>query len=190
MNFIWIDCFTLLRWIEQLWVRIRKDKKLSSVNSRGCPSEEGVEGRTLSRTLPLPGPCQSAGLSQSGNLSSSVLGSDPFIHVKSYDAGWIQLVCQSMGWFPKPWTEWRDTEGRVLQSLTEAHSLDETALFQTAVSSRVRDNAVGNVSCTVRNEVLGQEKTTIMVIGGNAGVQISLRLLRSVKETPTSVGPL
>ncbi|MEJ1282510.1 erythroblast membrane-associated protein [Cricetulus griseus] len=105
--------------------------------------------------------------SQEGNvtLQVAVLGSDPFIHVKSYDAGWIQLVCQSMGWFPKPWTEWRDTEGRVLQSLTEAHSLDETALFQTAVSSRVRDNAVGNVSCTVRNEVLGQEKTTIMVIG-------------------------
>uniref|UniRef100_A0A8C2MQA8 Erythroblast membrane-associated protein n=1 Tax=Cricetulus griseus TaxID=10029 RepID=A0A8C2MQA8_CRIGR len=113
--------------------------------------------------------------SQEGNvtLQVAVLGSDPFIHVKSYDAGWIQLVCQSMGWFPKPWTEWRDTEGRVLQSLTEAHSLDETALFQTAVSSRVRDNAVGNVSCTVRNEVLGQEKTTIMVIGAPAPGSLS-----------------
>lgn len=174
---------------EQLWVRIRR-QKLSSATSHGCPSEEGVEGRTLARAVSLLGPCQSAGLPQSGNLSSSVLGSDPFIHVKSYDAGWIQLVCQSVGWFPKPWTEWRDTEGRVLQSLSEAHFLDETGLFRTAVSSRIRDNSVGNVSCTVRNEVLGQEETTIMVIGGNTGVQISLRLLRGLEETPTSVGPL
>ncbi|KAM7324413.1 hypothetical protein ACRRTK_016718 [Alexandromys fortis] len=104
--------------------------------------------------------------SQEGNvtLQVAVSGSDPFIHVKSYDAGWIQLVCWSMGWFPKPWTEWRDTQGRVLLSLSETHSLDETGLFRTAVSSRVRDSALGNVSCTVRNEILGQEKTTAMVI--------------------------
>lgn len=103
--------------------------------------------------------------------------------MKGYDAGWILLVCWSIGWFPKPWTEWRDVQGRVLLSLSETHSLDETGLFRTAVSSRVRDSALGNVSCTVRNEVLGQEKTTAMVIGGNAGVPISLRLLRSLEET-------
>nr|XP_048290557.1 erythroid membrane-associated protein isoform X2 [Myodes glareolus]XP_048290558.1 erythroid membrane-associated protein isoform X2 [Myodes glareolus]XP_048290560.1 erythroid membrane-associated protein isoform X2 [Myodes glareolus]XP_048290561.1 erythroid membrane-associated protein isoform X2 [Myodes glareolus]XP_048290562.1 erythroid membrane-associated protein isoform X2 [Myodes glareolus] len=104
--------------------------------------------------------------SQEGNvtLQVAVSGSDPFIHVKGYDAGWIQLVCWSIGWFPKPWTEWRDAQGRVLLSLSETHSLDETGLFRTAVSSRIRDSALGNVSCTVRNEVLGQEKTTAMVI--------------------------
>lgn len=71
----------------------------------------------------------------------------------------------------------------MLLSLSETHSLDETGLFRTAVSSRIRDSALVNVSCTVRNEVLGQEKTTAMVIEGNAGVQISLRLLRSLEET-------
>ncbi|CAO2588772.1 Erythroid membrane-associated protein [Lemmus lemmus] len=113
--------------------------------------------------------------SQEGNvtLQVAVSGSDPFIHVKGYDAGWIQLVCWSMGWFPKPWTEWRDTQGRVLLSLSETHSLDETGLFRTAVSSRVRDSALGNVSCTVRNEVLGQEKTTAMVIGAPASGSLS-----------------
>lgn len=143
-----------------------------------------MEGRTLARTMRLPArPCHSVGLPQSDNLSSLVSGSDPFIHVKGYDAGWIQLVCWSMGWFPKPWTEWRDAQGRVLLSLSETHSLDETGLFRTAVSSRVRDSTLGNVSCTVRNEVLGQEKTTAMVIGGNAGVQLSLSFLRSLEET-------
>ncbi|XP_051027752.1 erythroid membrane-associated protein isoform X2 [Acomys russatus] len=103
--------------------------------------------------------------SREGNVTLQVAGSDPYIHVKGYDAGWIQLVCQSMGWFPKPWTEWRDTDGRMLPSLSETHSLDESGLFRTVVSSRVRDSTLGNVSCTVRNEVLGQEKTTAMAIG-------------------------
>ncbi|XP_031234309.1 erythroid membrane-associated protein isoform X3 [Mastomys coucha] len=98
-------------------------------------------------------------------LQVAVLGSDPYIHVKGYDAGWIELVCRSVGWFPKPWTEWRDTTGRTLLPLSEVHSLDETGLFRSAVSSRIRDSALGNVSCTVRNEALGQEKTTAMVIG-------------------------
>jgi butyrophilin len=75
-----------------------------------------------------------------------------------------------MGWFPQPWIQWRDPKGKVLLSLSEAHSLDETGLFQTAVSSRVRDSTLGNVSCTVRNEVLGQEKTTAMVIAGKSWV--------------------
>uniref|UniRef100_A0A8C9NS50 Erythroblast membrane associated protein (Scianna blood group) n=1 Tax=Spermophilus dauricus TaxID=99837 RepID=A0A8C9NS50_SPEDA len=109
---------------------------------------------------------------QVGNLSRestvtlqvAVLGSDPYIHMKGYDAGWIQLVCRSVGWFPQPWAQWRDPEGRKLLSLSEDHSLDETGLFRTAVSSRIRDNTLGNVSCTIRNMVLGREKTTAMLI--------------------------
>ncbi|XP_028643804.1 erythroid membrane-associated protein isoform X2 [Grammomys surdaster] len=103
--------------------------------------------------------------SREDNVTLQVAGSDPYIHVKAFDAGWIELVCRSVGWYPKPWTEWRDTTGRALLSLSEAYSLDETGLFQTAVSSRIRDSALGNVSCTVLNEALGREKTTAMVIG-------------------------
>ncbi|KAM8791292.1 erythroid membrane-associated protein [Rhynchonycteris naso] len=109
---------------------------------------------------------------QIGNLSRedtvtlqvAVLGSDPYIHVKGYDAGWLQLVCRSAGWFPSPLTEWRDPHGKVLPSEPETSSLDKAGLFQTAVSSKVRDSTVGSVSCIIRNEALGQEKTTAMVI--------------------------
>ncbi|XP_077006120.1 erythroid membrane-associated protein [Tamandua tetradactyla] len=106
-------------------------------------------------------------------LQVAVLGSDPYIHVKSYDAGWIHLVCRSTGWFPKPWAEWRDPEGRLLLFLSEAHSLDEVGLFRTAVTSRVRDSALGNVSCTIRNEALGQEKTAAMIITAPSSGRIS-----------------
>ncbi|XP_045332896.1 erythroid membrane-associated protein isoform X1 [Leopardus geoffroyi] len=105
-------------------------------------------------------------------LQVAVVGSDPYIHVKGYDAGWIQLVCRSAGWFPKPWAEWRDPQGRVLLSLSEAHSL-EAGLFRTAVSSRVRDSTLGNVSCTFRNLALGQEKTAAMVIAAPSPGKIS-----------------
>lgn len=96
-----------------------------------------------------------------------VLGSDPYIHVKGYDAGWIQLVCRSAGWFPQPLAEWRDPQGRVLRPLSDGHVL-EAGLFRIAVSSRVRDSTLGNVSCTVRNLALGQEKTTAMLIAGKS----------------------
>ena len=116
----------------------------------GLPRGPRPHGRASLFPVPLP-----------------VVGSDPYIHVKGYDAGWIQLVCRSAGWFPKPWAEWRDPQGRVLLSLSEAHSL-EAGLFRTAVSSRVRDSTLGNVSCTFRNLALGQEKTAAMVIAGKS----------------------
>ncbi|XP_054427572.1 erythroid membrane-associated protein [Pteronotus mesoamericanus] len=106
-------------------------------------------------------------------LQVAVLGSDPYIHVKGYDAGWIQLVCRSVGWFPKPLAEWRDPQGKVLPFETEAPSLDEAGFFETAISSKVRDSTVGRVSCTIRNVVLGQEKTAAMVIAAPSPGRIS-----------------
>lgn len=122
------------------------------------PERPASEQPARAGTRLLPAPCQEAFL--------SVLGSDPYIHVKGYDAGWIQLVCRSAGWFPTPWAEWRDPQGRVLPSEPEAPSLDKAGLFKAAVSSKVRDSTVGSVSCTLRNVALGQEKTTAMLIAG------------------------
>ncbi|KAM5322656.1 erythroid membrane-associated protein [Glossophaga mutica] len=118
---------------------------------------------------------QIGNLSREGtvNLQVAVLGSDPYIHVKGYDAGWIQLVCRSVGWFPRPWAEWRDPQGKVLPSETETSSLDKAGLFQTAISSKVKDSTVGSVSCTIRNVALGQEKTAAMVMAAPSPGRIS-----------------
>ncbi|XP_042638852.1 erythroid membrane-associated protein, partial [Orycteropus afer afer] len=114
-------------------------------------------------------------LSREGSvtLEIAVLGSDPYIHVKGYNAGWLHLMCRSVGWFPKPRAEWRDPQGRVLPSLSEAHDLEEAGLFQTMVSSRVRDSTLGNVSCTIHNMALGQERTAAMVIAAPSPGKIS-----------------
>ncbi|XP_016060626.1 PREDICTED: erythroid membrane-associated protein [Miniopterus natalensis] len=132
------------------------------------PLLPGAPARASGGSWRGPGPlrpCQ--------QLSFPVLGSDPYIHVKGYDAGWIQLVCRSAGWFPRPWAEWRDPQGRVLPSEPQALSQDQAGLFETAVSSKVRDSTVGNVSCTVRNAFLGQEKTTAMVIAAPSPGRVS-----------------
>ncbi|XP_060062061.1 erythroid membrane-associated protein [Erinaceus europaeus] len=114
-------------------------------------------------------------LSREGSvtLQVAVLGSDPYIQVRGFDAGWIQLVCRSVGWFPKPWAEWRDPQGRVLPSLSEDHSLNEAGLFETTVSNEVRDSTLGNVTCILRNRELGQEKTTAMLIAAPSPGRIS-----------------
>ncbi|XP_047584202.1 erythroid membrane-associated protein [Lutra lutra] len=105
-------------------------------------------------------------------LQVAVLGSNPYIHVKGYDAGWIQLVCSSAGWFPQPLAQWKDPQGRVLRPLSDVHVL-EAGLFRIAVSSRVRDSTLGNVSCTVHNLALGQEKTAAMLIAAPSPGRIS-----------------
>ncbi|XP_036888531.1 erythroid membrane-associated protein isoform X2 [Sturnira hondurensis] len=118
---------------------------------------------------------QIGNLSREGtvNLQVAVLGSDPYIHVKGYDAGWIQLVCRSAGWFPRPWAEWRDPQGKVLPLETQTSSLDKAGLFETAISSKVKDSTVGSVSCAIRNVALGQEKTAAMVMAAPSPGRIS-----------------
>ncbi|XP_053516595.1 erythroid membrane-associated protein isoform X2 [Artibeus jamaicensis] len=118
---------------------------------------------------------QIGNLSREGtvNLQVAVLGSDPYIHVKGFDAGWIQLVCRSVGWFPRPRAEWRDPQGKALPSETETSSLDQAGLFETAISSKVKDSTVGNVSCAIRNVALGQEKSAAMVVAAPSPGRIS-----------------
>ncbi|KAG8507665.1 Erythroid membrane-associated protein [Galemys pyrenaicus] len=126
---------------------------------------------------------QIGNLSREGTvlLQVAVLGSDPYIQMKGYDAGWIQLVCRSVGWFPKPWVEWRDPQDRVLPTLSEDHSLDEDGFFRMAVSSKVRDSMLGNVTCIIRNIALSQEKRTAMVIAGRVSAsEVALAVILPV----------
>ncbi|XP_036602083.1 erythroid membrane-associated protein [Trichosurus vulpecula] len=95
-------------------------------------------------------------------LEVAALGLDPYIHMKSYEAGQIQLVCRSLGWFPKPQIQWRDTHGEILPS--ETQYLDKEGLFQMEASITVRDGSPGNMTCFIWNAALGQEKGTTLFI--------------------------
>ncbi|XP_049741741.1 butyrophilin subfamily 1 member A1 isoform X2 [Elephas maximus indicus] len=91
-------------------------------------------------------------------LKVAALGSDPHIHMEVQDRSEIQLECSSVGWYPEPQVQWRTPEGEKFPSTSESSNPDEKGLFTVAASLIIRDNSLGNVSCCIRNLLLGQEK--------------------------------
>ncbi|KAF6074043.1 butyrophilin subfamily 1 member A1 [Phyllostomus discolor] len=91
-------------------------------------------------------------------LQVAALGSDPHIHVEVQGNGETRLECTSAGWFPEPQLQWRTPKGEELSSASESREPDEEGLFSVAASVIVEDTSERNVSCCIRNVLLGQEK--------------------------------
>ncbi|XP_030743035.1 butyrophilin subfamily 1 member A1 [Echinops telfairi] len=91
-------------------------------------------------------------------LKVAALGSDPHIQVEVQESGAIRLECSSAGWYPEPQVQWRTLQGENFPSTTESSIPDEEGLFTVAASLMISDNTLGNVSCCIRNLLLGQEK--------------------------------
>uniref|UniRef100_A0A8C6A113 Butyrophilin subfamily 3 member A2-like n=1 Tax=Marmota marmota marmota TaxID=9994 RepID=A0A8C6A113_MARMA len=86
------------------------------------------------------------------------MGSDPQVHIEGPEEDGVCMVCKASGWFPKPQVQWRDLSGNKFPALSEAHTQDNKELFSVEATLVVRDSSVGNVTCSVFNPVLGQEK--------------------------------
>ncbi|XP_036987690.2 butyrophilin subfamily 1 member A1 [Artibeus jamaicensis] len=91
-------------------------------------------------------------------LKVAALGSDPHIHVEVQGNGETRLECTSAGWFPEPQVQWRTPGGEAFSSTSESRDPSAEGLFSVAASVVIRDTSVRNVSCCVRNVLLGQEK--------------------------------
>ncbi|KAF5925136.1 hypothetical protein HPG69_008813 [Diceros bicornis minor] len=92
------------------------------------------------------------------------LGSKPLIEMKGHENGGIRLECTSVGWYPEPQAVWRDPYGEILPALEEAYTVDADSLFMVTVAVIIRDISVRNVSCSINNTLLGQEKETVILI--------------------------
>uniref|UniRef100_A0A8C5ZX28 Butyrophilin subfamily 1 member A1-like n=1 Tax=Marmota marmota marmota TaxID=9994 RepID=A0A8C5ZX28_MARMA len=92
------------------------------------------------------------------------MGSDPQVHIEGPEEDGVRLVCKASGWFPKPQVQWRDLSGNNFPALSETHSQDTEELFSVEATLVVRDSSVGNVTCSVLNPVLGQEKAMAIYI--------------------------
>ncbi|XP_045151684.1 butyrophilin subfamily 2 member A2 [Echinops telfairi] len=103
------------------------------------------------------------------------LGSLPVVEMKGYEDGGVLLECTSAGWFPQPFAVWRDPVGEVMATLEEAYTAEDDGLFSVATSVIVRNSSVRNVSCSVTNALLGQEKETVMFIPGAEVGQFPIR---------------
>ncbi|XP_067608330.1 butyrophilin subfamily 1 member A1 [Pseudorca crassidens] len=91
-------------------------------------------------------------------LKVAALGSDPHIHMEVQESGEIWLECTSVGWYPEPRVQWRTPKGEEFPSVSESRNPGEEGLFTVAASVIIRDTSMKNVSCCIRNLLLGQEK--------------------------------
>uniref|UniRef100_A0A8B9Y0F7 Ig-like domain-containing protein n=1 Tax=Bos mutus grunniens TaxID=30521 RepID=A0A8B9Y0F7_BOSMU len=69
----------------------------------------------------------------------------------------VRVVCTASGG-SKPQVQWRDLSGEKFLAFSEAHTQDAEGLFSVEAALVVRDSSVGNVTCSILNPVLGQEK--------------------------------
>ncbi|XP_060053065.1 butyrophilin subfamily 1 member A1-like [Erinaceus europaeus] len=87
-------------------------------------------------------------------------GTAPQIHIEPGGTGEVQLTCTSRGWYPEPEVQWRDLQGlRYLVPASETKTVAEDGLFHVQTSVTV-DASSRNLSCAIRNPVLGEKKET------------------------------
>ncbi|KAM5166006.1 butyrophilin subfamily 3 member A2-like [Callospermophilus lateralis] len=97
-------------------------------------------------------------------LKVAGMGSDPQVHIEGPEEDGVRVMCKASGWFPKPQVQWRDLSGKKFPALSEAHTQDTEELFSVEATLVVRDSSVGNVTCSVLNPVLDQEKAMVIYI--------------------------
>ncbi|CAM4664907.1 unnamed protein product [Caretta caretta] len=97
-------------------------------------------------------------------LQVAVSGSDPHISVAGHQDGGIRVVCRSAGWLPEPEAQWRDHRGQLLPSASEKTSKEASDLFQSQISIVITEHSNQDLSCSVRNPLLNQEKISTVSI--------------------------
>lgn len=86
--------------------------------------------------------------------------------MKGHEDGGIRLECTSEGWYPEPHAVWRDPYGEVTPALEEAYAQDADGLFRVTLAV-ITDSSVRNMTCSVNNTLLGQEKDSVIFIPGS-----------------------
>ena len=74
--------------------------------------------------------------------------------------GETKLRCTSEGWFPQPHVQWRDMEGKTIPSVSQDLTQGSQGLFHVEAFLLVTNSSVVNVTCSISNPLLGEEKMT------------------------------
>ncbi|EMP33513.1 Butyrophilin subfamily 1 member A1 [Chelonia mydas] len=106
-------------------------------------------------------------------LMVSAMGSDPHISVDGHQDGGIRVVCRSVGWHPEPEAQWGDHHGKLLSPASEKISKETNGLFQTQISIVITEDSNRNLSCSVRNPLVNQEKRSTVFIAEDSNRNLS-----------------
>ncbi|KAM9666775.1 butyrophilin subfamily 1 member A1-like [Trichechus inunguis] len=94
------------------------------------------------------------------------MGSAPETRIEGPEEDGVRVACTASGWFPKPQVQWRDLSGEKFLAFSEAHAQDSDGLYRVETSLVVRDSSAGNVTCSILNPILAQEKAKAIFIPG------------------------
>ncbi|XP_044925321.1 butyrophilin subfamily 1 member A1-like isoform X2 [Mustela putorius furo] len=97
-------------------------------------------------------------------LKVAGVGSAPQVHITGPEEDGVRVVCMALGWFPKPQVQWRALSGEKFLTFSETQAQDAEGLFTINATLVVRDPSSGNVTCSVLNPILGQEKAMAIFI--------------------------
>ncbi|XP_059558066.1 butyrophilin subfamily 1 member A1-like isoform X2 [Myotis daubentonii] len=97
-------------------------------------------------------------------LKVAGVGSAPRVRITGPEEDGVRVECAASGWFPKPQVHWRGGGGAQFLAFSEAHVQDARGLFSVEAALVVRDRSVGNVTCSLHNPILGQEKAVAIFI--------------------------
>ncbi|XP_072584430.1 butyrophilin subfamily 3 member A2-like isoform X6 [Vulpes vulpes] len=92
------------------------------------------------------------------------VGSAPQVHIQGPEEDGIRVMCMASGWFPKPQVQWRALSGEKFLTFSETYAQDAEGLYSVEAALVVRDSSSGNVTCSVLNAILGQEKVMAIFI--------------------------
>uniref|UniRef100_A0A673TMU4 Butyrophilin like 2 n=2 Tax=Suricata suricatta TaxID=37032 RepID=A0A673TMU4_SURSU len=100
------------------------------------------------------------GVYQEASLDLKIvgLGSSPQISIIGQKDREIELMCDSEGWFPQPHVQWKDMEGKTIPSFPEVLTQGSHGLFHVKTSLLVTNSFIVNVTCSISNPLLGEEK--------------------------------
>ncbi|KAK4805733.1 hypothetical protein QYF61_021832 [Mycteria americana] len=132
--------------------------RLSDEGQYQCLIKDGNFYEEATLELKVAGKNQETGLSTRRTSGMSLAGSSPLLSVEDYQDGGIRVGCRATGWYPKPEMLWRDFQGQQLPSFTQSDSQDQNGFFEVEKSIVIHRNAKQNVSCSIRNTLLPQEK--------------------------------
>jgi hypothetical protein len=72
--------------------------------------------------------------------------------------------------------QWRGLSGKKFLTFSEAYRQDAKELFSVEATLVVRDSSVGNVTCSILNPILGQEKAMAIFIPGQCCSALTAQL--------------
>ncbi|KAM9234638.1 LOW QUALITY PROTEIN: butyrophilin-like protein 1 [Dugong dugon] len=91
------------------------------------------------------------------------VGSAPQVRINGLEEDGVRVACTAFGWFPKPQVQWRNCSLEKFLASSEVHAQDADGL-SVEPSLVVRDSSVRNVTCSILNPILGQEKAKAIFI--------------------------